>query len=190
MSTRIDFEKLGNTRDLGGMQTADGGTIAHGRLIRSGHFKDASPADLQKLAGMIHTDIDLRTPDECAESPDPVIPGVKYIHLPVMDSLTAGVTREKDADAYALERLVKSPENSLEYMSAIYEGFAKNDAANSSYSSFINILAGNESGAVLWHCTAGKDRAGMGAAIIEKLLGVSYEDITGDYLRTNAFITN
>ena len=43
---------------------------------------------------------------------------------------------------------------------------------------------------VLWHCTAGKDRAGIGAVIVEEILGVSKEDIISDYLSTNEFIKN
>ena len=189
MSTRIEFENLGNTRDLGGMKTSDGRHIAPGRLIRSGHLIKSADRDLKKLAGMINTIVDFRTADECAESPDPELPGVRYVRLPIMDSLTAGITREKNADAYALENLVKSPESSLIYMSDIYEVFASSAAANSGYASFINILLTNETGAVLWHCTAGKDRAGMGSAIIEKLLGVSNEDVYEDYMQTNLFIT-
>lgn len=43
----------------------------------------------------------------------------------------------------------------------------------------------NEEKALLWHCTAGKDRAGIGAVIVQELLGVSREDIYKDYLMTN-----
>ena len=182
------LENIGNTRDLGGMKTADGRKIADGRLIRSGNLSKASENDKNFLAGIIHTVIDFRTDGECAENPDPDIPGVKYIHLPVMESLTAGVTREADADAYALQNLVRTPDIALHYMQGIYEGFAGSDFAAKGYSTFIDILIGNTSGAVLWHCTAGKDRAGMAAMIIEKLLGVSDEDIYADYLLTNRCI--
>ena len=37
----------------------------------------------------------------------------------------------------------------------------------------------------LIHCTAGKDRTGFGVAIIQLLLGVSYDDVYRDYLLTN-----
>ena len=40
-------------------------------------------------------------------------------------------------------------------------------------------------GSTLWHCSLGKDRAGMAAVIVEKILGVSDEDILADYMETN-----
>ena len=41
------------------------------------------------------------------------------------------------------------------------------------------------SGAVLWHCSEGKDRCGLVAALLLGALGVSREDIMADYLLTN-----
>ncbi|MDD6717716.1 MAG: tyrosine-protein phosphatase, partial [bacterium] len=43
------------------------------------------------------------------------------------------------------------------------------------------VLDGLEQGAVVFHCTAGKDRTGVLAAVLLLLLGVSEEDITADY---------
>ena len=42
-----------------------------------------------------------------------------------------------------------------------------------------------DTGAVLWHCTEGKDRCGMTAALVLEALGVDREDILKDYLKTN-----
>ena len=38
---------------------------------------------------------------------------------------------------------------------------------------------------LVFHCTAGKDRTGMGAALLLSALGVSRDDIMADYLLTN-----
>ena len=46
----IPFEGLRNTRDLGGMPTADGRTIAPAKLLRSGALHKASEQDLARLA--------------------------------------------------------------------------------------------------------------------------------------------
>ena len=40
-------------------------------------------------------------------------------------------------------------------------------------------------GAALWHCTEGKDRCGMTAALVLEALGVSRDAIMRDYLETN-----
>ena len=40
-------------------------------------------------------------------------------------------------------------------------------------------------GAVLWHCTEGKDRCGMTTALVLEALGVERTIIMEDYLKTN-----
>ena len=40
----------------------------------------------------------------------------------------------------------------------------------------------------MWHCTAGKDRAGFASVIIEEILGVDRELIIEDYLKTNEYL--
>ena len=42
-----------------------------------------------------------------------------------------------------------------------------------------------KNGAVLWHCTEGKDRCGLLSATILFLLDVSEDDVMEDYLKTN-----
>ena len=42
-----------------------------------------------------------------------------------------------------------------------------------------------EKGALLWHCSEGKDRCGITAALILEALGVDRETIMADYLKTN-----
>ena len=42
-------------------------------------------------------------------------------------------------------------------------------------------------GAVVQHCRGGKDRTGYGVALIQLLLGVSYEEVMEDYLLTNEY---
>ena len=42
-----------------------------------------------------------------------------------------------------------------------------------------------QSGAVLWHCTEGKDRCGITSALVLEALGVDRTLIMADYLKTN-----
>ena len=59
--------------------------------------------------------------------------------------------------------------------------------ANEQYARFVNavIEALRAGGSALWHCTAGKDRAGFATAILLESLGVARDDIVADYLQTN-----
>ena len=94
----MGYEKLNNTRDLGGMTTVNGGRIRPGRLIRSGRLCLASAADRELLARTVSAVADFRSEREVLENPDPELPGVAYCHLPIFRERQAGVTREKDSD--------------------------------------------------------------------------------------------
>ena len=185
MSVLPDFENLKNTRDLGGMRTRDGQTVRPGLFIRSGNLAGASPRDVEFLGTLVSAVVDFRTDKERAEHPDPAIPGAAAVHLPVIDSLSAGVTRDADSDEAAMRILMRSGEAAREYMRNTYRAFAESPAALKGYSAFVRLLCGEREGAVLWHCTAGKDRAGFAAVIAEEALGVDRAQIRADYLYTN-----
>ena len=84
-----------------------------------------------------------------------------------------------------VDALMFKPDISLDYMCNLYRQFILTDHSVREYSKFVHILLDEHDKAILWHCTAGKDRAGTSAIIVEKLLGVSDEDILKDYLDTN-----
>ena len=186
LSRRIEFEKLLNTRDLGGMTGADGRKIRPGKLYRSGHLAFASENDLKKLSGLIELSVDFRTAQECEEKPEPAMEGVVCCYNPIFEEQRAGVTRDEDSFAEVLRTMMYEAEIARRHMSASYEGFITNPYCAGQYERFVRMLLENHEKGVLWHCTAGKDRAGFGSVIVQELLGVSREDIREDYLLTNA----
>ncbi len=188
MSTLLPFESLHNTRDLGGMKTKDGRIIKPGKLIRSGHLSEASEADRQKLGGMLSVVVDFRTEQERLEKPDGAFPGVECLTLPVMESMAAGITREEASMQELFSRLLLKPEEAKQYMILMYQGFVESEAAASAYREFLKVLLSDHEKAVLWHCTAGKDRAGIASVLVEEILGVSKEDIVADYFATNQYL--
>ncbi len=185
-SRLIEFDNLKNTRDLGGLVAKDGRTIRSGRLIRSGQLVGLSERDREKLSSLVGTVIDMRTEGERQTNPDVVLEGVEYLHIPVVGVLTPGVTREVKSVEELVQVLLFKPEQSLEYMCNLYRQFIRSDFSISAYASFIRTLLEDQEKAVLWHCTAGKDRAGTSAVILEMLLGVPDADVLEDYLFTNA----
>lgn len=184
-SERIDFEKLNNTRDLGGLITKSGKKIRKGRLFRSGILHKASESDVGKLKSLTELIIDFRSSKELIERPDPSIESVTYAHLPIIRELTEGITREKEASVSVTKKYAESPEGARQYMINIYKNFVIDEFPLSNYSKFIDLLLEDREKAILWHCTAGKDRAGFGAVIIEEILGVDRDSIFEDYLYTN-----
>ena len=98
LSKLLNFEKLHNIRDIGGMSIKSGSLIKSGCFFRSGQLADISKSDSDKLKNMVDTIIDFRSDKERQEKQDVIPEGVSYIHLPIVDSLTAGVTRDKESD--------------------------------------------------------------------------------------------
>lgn len=191
--TRISLEGLVNTRDMGGFPTVDGRSVKKCRLIRSGELSAATPEDchiLTKEYGM-KTIIDFRTGLERSQRPSPVLEGVENIHIPIIGEKEMGMTREEGSEEEASRSLLTmlkdrgiTPE---EYMSSLYVDLMKRQDCRKQYAKFFQCLLEQEEGAVLWHCSAGKDRAGMGAALVLEALGVPREMILQDYLMVNEF---
>lgn len=179
-----------NFRDLGGMETTDGRRIKPHRLLRCGHLRDITEEDKQRLTEEFHlkTVVDLRTSGEIARKPDAVLPGVEYIHCPIFEQKAEGVTREtvveEDRVASALTMAHHMEGQAFERMTGLYGVFFEEHGIEM-YRKFFEIVLHQEEGAVLWHCTMGKDRCGTAAALVEIALGVPREAVMADYLYTN-----
>ena len=178
--------KLQNTRDLGGTKTKDGKTIVKGLLYRSASLNDLPKEDTAWLSEHVQTIVDLRSDEEFRKQPDDQIPGVKLYHIPVVNSFTAGITREEKSDKDWFSNLLDKPKEAKDFMCRQYRSFTS-DYSLSELRKFLEVLL-NDNGAVLWHCAGGKDRTGVAAAVIQEILGVPREDIIADYLKTNEFV--
>lgn len=186
----IAFEGLPNTRDLGGMETADGRRVRKGRLVRSGALWRATQADLALLrdAYDLRLDVDLRTDEECSEHPDPVeaLPAMRFAHLPVFQEPAAGVTRGEVDMAELMDRIMRGEADPAELMVRLYPHMLLDDMGIAAYAAFFKAVLETPTGTVLWHCSAGKDRCGMASALLETALGVPRAQVEADYLATNA----
>ncbi len=192
--SRISFEKLQNTRDLGQFTTQDGRKIRPRRLLRSGSLNRLSLEDRAILQNdyQLKLVLDFRTATEKGGEPDTKIHGVTYEWLPILDEETIGISRETEESADGLQMLadflMRPGFNAKEYMTNTYLALVKSSFSRRQYRKFFDILLdAPEDGAVLWHCSAGKDRVGIGTALLLSALGVAREDIIDDYLATNTF---
>lgn len=66
-------------------------------------------------------------------------------------------------------------------MIASYRAYVRENLET--YAAFLRLCASAD-GAVMFHCSAGKDRTGFAAALLLSALGASWDDIMADYLRT------
>ena len=158
-----------NMRDLGGIRTMNGSRIRTGMLIRSAHLFQADEHDLEGISAVI----DLRTPGERREAPDRYL-GRQYLPMPIFDDVTAGISREE------------STQNQLLPDMACLYGRMMRECSDAFREVILAIIRHDFStGAVLWHCTEGKDRCGITTALILESLGVGRDVILEDYLKTN-----
>lgn len=74
------------------------------------------------------------------------------------------------------------------YMRQMYEDIITSEYALKQYRRFFNFLAAQAEGAILWHCSAGKDRVGIGTAMLLYTLGVDIDSIMEDYMMTGTFL--
>lgn len=182
-----------NARDLGGIQTRDGRRIQKNRLVRSGMLSRLNDSDVEYLerAGL-KTVVDFRTLAERIQKPDRVISGVEYIICPILEDKAEGITRDKpeteDEEAQRTvkmaQRLMLRGRDGAVQMQSLYPIMVTAEHSVEHYRSFFEILLRHESGALLYHCTMGKDRVGVATALILTALDVPREDIYADYLIT------
>lgn len=185
------IKELPNARDLGGIFGHDGKKIKTGRIIRSSNLAllDGEGCEYLKNYGLKKV-VDFRTEAEIAASPDVVIDGVEYVRCPILRDLTVGITRKdelknRDLAEVVLDLVVSMGKEGREWMSDLYVPLISDDFALAGYRKFLDVIKENRSGAVLYHCTVGKDRVGVGTALILMMLGVSRDDIIKDYVKTN-----
>lgn len=188
---RIVLEGLPNTRDLGGILAADGRYVKHARLLRSGALDKATTRDLETLTDdfNLRTVIDLRTQEERREHPDPAdqLEGVRFEDAPVLSAATFGVTHEGGVLS-AIKALRTVRKNPAQIMMEVYEHLVLDEQSQRGFAQFFQDVLAADEGAVLWHCTIGKDRAGLAAALLLHVLGASHEAIMKDYEATNCYV--
>ena len=188
---KLEFEGLLNVRDLGGL-TGDGGRkIKYGRIIRSDNLSPATENDCQKLKEYgLRKIVDFRTEKEIEEAPDKKIDGTVWIKNPILKSLTTGITKEKPTACTTLEEILLNfsidlGQRGKQWLADLYIPLVSDEFCLNGYRRFLDVLKDNKSGAVLYHCSAGKDRVGVGTMLFLSILGVCREDIIKDYLLTN-----
>lgn len=187
-SSQIKTEKVPNLRDLGGMTGADGKKIREGLLIRSEQLFNATENDVSMLEALpLRKIFDFRNSKEAAEKPDPAIRDCVNLNLSIIDDSTLVSWENKRSD-HAKEEMQAAqtdPEAGARGMCEVYRNFVRMPFSRAQYAVFLREILNTEDGAVLWHCTLGKDRCGWGSVLVQAVLGVSREDILADYLYTN-----
>jgi len=174
---QIRLEGQGNFRDLGGYRTADGHTVRWGMIYRSGQLSKLSDADLARLKALnIRTVVDLRSTSEVeTRGKDRLPEGVRGVSIPIdPGSLPKEDPAAGSADSGRTDLMLQMTRSIMIHRTDVYGALVRELA-----------VAGNRP--LVYHCTAGKDRAGIGTAVILSLLGVPWDTVRKDYLLSNFY---
>jgi protein-tyrosine phosphatase len=172
----LNLTGASNFRDLGGYAGSGGRTVRWRRLFRSDHLADLTPDDLATLRelGLART-FDFRGVAERAAVPY-VLPGVVSHGLPIEPTV---VQRMKELLEARQQLTVPA---TVRLMQQTYVAFVHDNSPR--FTELFRHLLDNDT-PLVFHCTAGKDRTGLAAALILLALGVARPVVMQDYLLTN-----
>jgi protein-tyrosine phosphatase len=171
----IDFDllrKIGgqNFRDLGGHPAARGRRVRREKIYRSSHLAEVPPES--PLHGLpLRTLVTLQSRIEVNRLGPPaptVLQSVRWEHIPMGDEWF---------NEHGFTRISGQPGR---------EHYALVTDFRNDWQRFFRLLAEREVYPLLFHCSAGRDRTGVGAAMLLSLLGVERERIIADFLESNA----
>lgn len=173
-----------NTRDIGGMLANCNYKIKENKLIRSGSLHRLSSKDIETLASLnIKVVIDFRSESDFINKPDIRLENVTYLSFPALPKEEKEKINKR-ADSNLLDLVNKETGGKILLMNTYKNMFITKEGILA-YKNFFKVLKENEDGAILWHCSQGKDRAGLAAYLLQYVLGVSKEDRDKDYMFTN-----
>ncbi len=170
---RIPFSNMHNCRDLGGYGCMDGGFFQYHKLYRADTPFMLSEEEWKEIFDMgVRTIVDLRSVSEQEFMQYEVPEGIRKISMPLMN---------EDINLKDFDSVQESSANA--FGRSLLEGYS--DIISNNTGKVVAVLKaiieGLERGAVLYHCSAGKDRTGVISALIYLLCGVEREDIIADY---------
>ena len=184
----IGLTSAHNARQLGGYRI-DKKSVKENLLLRTAKISELSEADSILLSEKykVQCVYDFRGKEESLSAPD-VVPGkARYLSLAL--SFSGGESQlnvKLESEEQMIGMLLQYAEHpSVQAMcTSMYDLIFFEESSQEVYRRFFaDLLTVNpEEGAVLWHCTQGKDRAGCASAMLLAALGADRELIMADFI--------
>lgn len=192
----IPVQGIVNARDLGGYVMQDGRKVRDGLLLRSAHLAEATDADLQYLSQLpTAAVIDMRKEDEKKGKVDRTVPGAKYVPLQIDATGNAGAgMTEKEKKKFTghkkfeVKKIIVAAafnKKAKEVAREMYPILLFRPESQEQFAAFFRHVLAAEKGAVLYHCSQGKDRTGIASALLLAALGADRDTIVSDFDATN-----
>ncbi|TKB06112.1 tyrosine-protein phosphatase [Desulforhopalus sp. IMCC35007] len=179
---RLPLSGAVNFRDIGGQVTSDNRTVKRGLVYRSDHLSRLSDKDQQLLQRLrFKMVVDFRTVREQQQSPDllPADGSIGLLSLPV---------QVNDFDpAIVMERLKAGDDVwlSMDFFIELYLKYL--DDFGPIWGKVLNLAASHHNLPLVFHCTGGKDRTGICAALLLMALGVPEASIIEEHDLSNVY---
>ncbi|MDR2476442.1 MAG: tyrosine-protein phosphatase [Treponema sp.] len=174
----LPIEGAYNIRDMGGYRTAGGKTVRWDTVFRSGDLNKLTKNDAAYLEALgIKTVVDFRSRSEKDEAPDtPLATVTETVELPIDTGNVMDYASMVQATA-------EQNENALVKANRYFFRNCRNE-----YKTLFSNLQDAAKLPLLFHCSAGKDRAGLAAALFLSCLGVDRETVIADYLLSGGYV--
>jgi len=169
----IKLEGCYNFRDLGGLPCGNGGFTRKGKFYRADSLYGLTKGDIDTVRSLvIRCVIDLRFENETGSKPNPLRgrEGFDYYNISLLD----GVYSNDYKNAF--------PES----MADMYVGMV--EEAKGQMTDIFRTIYKHRNDGIVFHCTAGKDRTGVVAALLLSLAGVRPQIIIDNYAVTYELI--
>ncbi len=177
----VPLQGTRNFRDLGGIPTRDG-TTRYGVVFRSDRLTNLTPADATVLGALnVATIVDLRSNDERERAPNRLPPDfparqvARAFNPRYTQTLFEGINSGRFDAAGVYDMMLRQ-----------YDALAVDHIAD--YRRFIDDLLYPGALPLVFHCTSGKDRTGMMAAILLLAVGADPDAVVADYVMTQGRI--
>ena len=179
----ISLISVRNVRDLGGIPVEDGKVVLPGLIFRGSALNECAREDSHILfdeLGISYV-VDLRCGWEVEAKPNRIPSHVEYLHIPFYDQEKVGIEYDRSAPG------TRKIGHDIACDPIHFYGSLSNPLTVGQIRSALHFVlnAASDGDSVYYHCSGGKDRAGVLSALILQTLGASANDVIEDYLATN-----
>lgn len=180
---------VANARWVAGYPAAGGRKVRGERLLRTGALGGATAEDLERLIQyQVKYVVDFRSGFERMNAPDPEIPGAVHLDIPLLEEMNGAASNAAAAGGMADPAKAIFQYAISGKLENYYLDMAMSKVTQQGLERFFAVLLDCRDGAVLWHCTAGKDRTGLAGYLLLYALGVAETDCMEDYLLSGLFL--
>lgn len=164
-----------NFRDAGGYKTKDGHQVKWGKVYRSAALNGLTDGGLEMIRQKhIVSVVDFRGTMEMKQAKDRLPAGIDYQLCP-----------QGSEGLGEWMKMIPKLNSADSLMESVYGNVDSLKERNKIF--FSKLLSLPDTAAILFHCTAGKDRTGITAALFLYEMNVPMETIMEDYLASNVY---